>query len=278
MIDQKALAAPFPPECVSFRVGSTTKDKSKGMALAYVSAREVMDRLDEVCGPGGWQCRYLPDGPRMACEIGIRIGDEWVWKSDGAGATDVEGEKGIYSDAFKRAAVMWGIARYLYRLGNAWVGLEQRGNTHVIPDAEMKRLRNNLPRPQGRQQSRPVEQAPCRPADPPQPQQTPDMHQRHMEIHLGHIADAESIADLKAWQDEHAARASSLPEEFFAPIQTALVCRGFEVARTDKEFLAWRDSSRRGLEKLPRGLKDKVSAAYQTALERFKAAVQEAAA
>ena len=104
------------------------------------------------------------------------------------------------------------------------------------------------------------------------------MHRTARDIHLGHIADAQSIADLKAWQDEHAARASSLPEEYFNPVHAALVCRGFELARTDKEFLAWRDSSRRGLEKLPRDLKDKVSTAYQTALERFKTAVQEAAA
>jgi hypothetical protein len=276
MIDQEALAAPFPPECVSFRVGSTTKDKSKGMALAYVSARDVMDRLDEVCGPGGWQCRYLPDGARMACEIGIRVGDEWIWKSDGAGATDVEGEKGIYSDSFKRAAVMWGIARYLYRLGNRWVALEQRGGTHIIPDAEMQKLRATLPRPVKRATLE-VHGPAAAAINASAVQQTPGMHATARDIHLGHIADAETIADLKAWQDEHAARASSLPEEFFAPVHAALVCRGFELARTDKEFLAWRDSSRKGLERLPRGLKNKTLEAYEAALLRFKEAVGAAA-
>jgi hypothetical protein len=58
MVDFKALAAPFPPEEVSWRLGSTSKEKMRGMALAYLDARNVMDRLDDVCGPEGWQCKY----------------------------------------------------------------------------------------------------------------------------------------------------------------------------------------------------------------------------
>ncbi len=88
--------------------------------LAYVDARYVMDRLDEVCGPENWQCRYdWSDGKRLVCTIGIREiagAMEWIWKANGAGETDIEGEKGAFSDAFKRAAVLFGIARDLYRL------------------------------------------------------------------------------------------------------------------------------------------------------------------
>ena len=50
--------------------------------------------------------------------------DEWVWKSNGAGQSDIEAEKGQFSDAFKRAAVLWGIGRYLYALPSPWVDLE----------------------------------------------------------------------------------------------------------------------------------------------------------
>jgi hypothetical protein len=46
--DIRALFAPFPPGRVSWRVGSTTQDKKRGMALAYIDARDVMDRLDAV--------------------------------------------------------------------------------------------------------------------------------------------------------------------------------------------------------------------------------------
>jgi len=95
------------------------------MALAYLDARDVMDRLDEVCGPENWQSLFdeTPRG-RVICRLGIRIGDDWVYKSDGAGDTDVEGEKGGISDALKRAAVSWGIGRYLYRLDSPWVACD----------------------------------------------------------------------------------------------------------------------------------------------------------
>ena len=33
------LAAPFPPERISWRVGPTNKEKTKGIALAYIDAR-----------------------------------------------------------------------------------------------------------------------------------------------------------------------------------------------------------------------------------------------
>ena len=115
------LLKPFPVNRIHWRCGATTKDKSKGIALAYIDARDVMHRLDEVLGVAGWQCRYPFEG---CCEIGIEVGGQWLWKSNGAGQSDIEGEKGQYSDAFKRAGVMWGIGRYLYALPNVWVELD----------------------------------------------------------------------------------------------------------------------------------------------------------
>jgi hypothetical protein len=83
-----------------------------------------MNRLDDVCGAAGWQCEYPHAGGKTICSIGIKIDGEWVWKADGAGDTDVEAEKGAISDAFKRAAVKWGIGRYLYDLDAPWVPCE----------------------------------------------------------------------------------------------------------------------------------------------------------
>jgi len=136
-----ALRAPFPPDRVSWRLGSTNADKTKGMALAYIDARDVMDRLDSVIGPGAWQCSYPHANGKTICSIGIKVGDEWVWKADGAGDTDVEAEKGAISDAFKRAAVKWGIGRYLYELPSPWVSTETRGRTAIIKDSEYAKLR-----------------------------------------------------------------------------------------------------------------------------------------
>ena len=137
-----ALCAPFAAEEIDWRVGSTTGDKSKGMALAYIDARAVMDRLDGVCGPENWACNYSAGaGASIVCNLGIRMPTgEWVWKADGAGATDVEGEKGMLSDALKRAAVRWGVGRYLYEMKSPWVALEPMGRSFKIKDDERKKL------------------------------------------------------------------------------------------------------------------------------------------
>lgn len=134
-----ALAAPFPPDAISWRCGSMTKDKTKARALAYLDARDVMRRLDAVVGPGNWQTRYPHVGAITVCDIGIRIETgEWVWKANGAGHTDIEAEKGALSDAFKRAAVLWGIGQYLYDLDSPWVRINE---WKQIADDELPRLR-----------------------------------------------------------------------------------------------------------------------------------------
>lgn len=140
------LFKPFPSEKISWRVGSTTQDKSKGMALAYIDARDVMERLDEVCGIGGWQAIYSHvTANGITCRIGIKIDDEWIWKENGAGETQVEAEKGACSDAFKRAAVLWGIGRYLYDMKNVWVEIEPMGKSYRIKKEEVERLKGIKP-------------------------------------------------------------------------------------------------------------------------------------
>ncbi len=144
-IDLAKLREPFPPDRISWRVGSTTADKSRGMALAYIDARDVQDRLDAVCGPSGWQCRYPhANDKKTVCEVGVKIGDEWIWKADGAGDTDFEAEKGALSDAFKRAAVRWGIGRYLYDVDAPWVAIEPAGKSFKIKESEQPKLRSIL--------------------------------------------------------------------------------------------------------------------------------------
>lgn len=84
--------------------------------LTYVDARYVQGVLDSEVGPGNWQSEFIVGaGGKVACRIGIFVAERgWVFKGDGAGETDIEGEKGSFSDAFKRAGVAWGIARDLY--------------------------------------------------------------------------------------------------------------------------------------------------------------------
>lgn len=123
--DLHKLAAVFPKEDVHWRAQTVTRDGKKALALAYIDARDVMERLDTVCGVNGWQSKHYDAGAgRLGCHIGVLVESEWIWKSDGAGATDVEADKGAFSDALKRAAVSWGVGRYLYGLGNTYVPCE----------------------------------------------------------------------------------------------------------------------------------------------------------
>lgn len=138
------LHKPFPPSEIEWRVGSTNGDKTQGLALAYLTARHVMERLDEVCGAENWQDRYEFHGARTVCYLSIRIGDEWITKADGAGDSDVEAEKGAISDALKRAAVKWGIGRYLYDLGNTWVEIEAAGRSFRIKRDQYAKLESAL--------------------------------------------------------------------------------------------------------------------------------------
>lgn len=137
------LSAPFAADAIHWRAQNVTEARGgSALALAYIDARDVQDRLDEVCGPANWRDEYAetPKG-RLICTLALRVDGEWVSKSDGAGDTDVEGEKGAISDSLKRAAVKWGIGRHLYSLGNVWAPCEL-----VMKDG--KPLLNNKNKPQ----------------------------------------------------------------------------------------------------------------------------------
>ena len=177
-MDLTELRKPFPRHKVSWRAQqvSLKGEQAKALALAYIDARDVADRLDEVVGPENWQCRYefSPDGKKTLCEIGIRCGTEWIWKADGAGDSDIEAEKGALSDAFKRAAVKWGVARYLYDLKSPWVPCEVFNNKwkrftedpwNYVRD-EGSPSGKPAPRPQA---PAPRENAPSAPRSAPQP-------------------------------------------------------------------------------------------------------------
>jgi hypothetical protein len=96
------------------------------LALHYLDSRLVMDRLDDVVGVAGWQDQYtLLPGGEVECRLSVRIGGEWVTKVDVGGQSEQPDEgdrmKAAYSDALKRAAVKFGIGRYLYRLPQQWM-------------------------------------------------------------------------------------------------------------------------------------------------------------
>lgn len=59
------------------------------------------------------------------CILRVRIdGESWITKEGIADNTDIEGVKGGESQALRRAAVKYGIGRYLYELNNVWVQVQ----------------------------------------------------------------------------------------------------------------------------------------------------------
>jgi hypothetical protein len=84
--------------------------------VAYIDSRQVQDLLDEVVGAESWQSDYKEVKGNMFAGIGIKQGNEWIWKWDCGTESKTDAEKGEASDSFKRSAVKWGIGRFLYSL------------------------------------------------------------------------------------------------------------------------------------------------------------------
>jgi hypothetical protein len=129
-IDYKALQAQFPAGEIEWRLQQAGEKNGRiwGICVPYVTNRAIQSRLDEVVGPEGWKNEFRPGpGGGVMCGISVRVGDEWVTKWDGAENTDIEGVKGGLSGAMKRAAVQWGIGRYLYGLDESFATVHDQG-------------------------------------------------------------------------------------------------------------------------------------------------------
>ncbi|MCM1194216.1 MAG: Rad52/Rad22 family DNA repair protein, partial [Acetatifactor muris] len=139
----KQLRAPFTSREIEWKIQVTTQDKSRGMAVAYMDARAVQKRLDEVVGPFNWKNVYsLWHDNSQICGISIfnEERNEWVTKFDGAENSDIEPIKGGLSDSFKRSATVWGIGRYLYDMEGVWVEIEPKGRSFAIKQSEYGKL------------------------------------------------------------------------------------------------------------------------------------------
>lgn len=124
-----ALQQPLPAREIEWRVLRAGKSKSGKIwciPSAYVTNRGVMRMLDTHFGPANWRNEYkLLENGGMLCGISVRLKNgEWITKWDGAGPLEAPDPdmnvKGQLSNAMKRAAVQWGIGRYLYDIGNTF--------------------------------------------------------------------------------------------------------------------------------------------------------------
>jgi hypothetical protein len=106
----KALAAPMPTRSFPGR---------GGRAYEYLTATQVARRLDEVVGPGNWSDAYVVlglDPPIVACALtlfGVSKSDVGQARASDDEDAEEEPMKAAYTDALKRAALKWGIGRWL---------------------------------------------------------------------------------------------------------------------------------------------------------------------
>ena len=129
-INFRALAEVFGADEIEWRLQQAGEKNGRIWAICvpYVTNRAIQSRLDEVAGPAHWKNEFKPGpGGGVLCGLSVRVGDEWVTKWDGAENTDIEGVKGGLSGAMKRAAVQWGIGRYLYALDESFATVHEGG-------------------------------------------------------------------------------------------------------------------------------------------------------
>lgn len=196
-----ALAAPFKRNEV--------KTLKKGKTISYVTARTVMNRLDEVVGPENWWDDYIPGAESVICRLTLVLPDgREVTKVDAGGYAGMsdqgDDDKSGFSDAFKRAAVKFGVSRYLYEDGvpNFAQGSQPAQEPRSQPE------RNGSARPTASAaQDRPV--APQTPAPAPA-----------LSEWLGYIADRSSEAQarwVKAMEAEHVEPTNRTHPDFQMP-------------------------------------------------------------
>mgnify|MGYP002623265915 FL=1 len=130
------LAAPFHPDCVHWKPQQVSGNRA--LAVAYVDARDVCQRLDDVVGPANWRTEFdTIGGGEVRVTLCLKIDGEWVPRQDvgtvGEGQGDASSTKAAVSDGIKRAAVQWGIGRYLYRLPNEWCDFDQKTRRITSP-------------------------------------------------------------------------------------------------------------------------------------------------
>lgn len=132
---ESALKKPFRSDEIEWRISAKNKDNTKGLVVPYITNRAIQNRLDEVVGFDNWKNEFfaLSDKSKV-CGISIRFGTEWLTKYDGADDTNIEATKGGLSNAMKRAAVQWGIGRYLYNLPPIWAKIKPQGKSFVIDE------------------------------------------------------------------------------------------------------------------------------------------------
>lgn len=231
------LADPFPASVVGWK--PQTAKENRALAVAYIDARDVMDRLDAVMGIDGWQDQYdeQADGT-VRCILSLRLAGEWISKQDVGGESEQKDpgdkHKAAYSDALKRAAVKWGIGRYLYSLPATWADYDPQRRDFVRPPSLPAWA---LPGGSGRPGVQSPTQPAPRPAARPAAKASPDSSDFHRQLQeydgklaAGGLCDEGDLvksvaaagkrngypADMTTWSEAQIGQAREVTKDFVA--------------------------------------------------------------
>lgn len=149
-----ALAEPFDPELVEWRVTNTAPSKHgyRGQVVAYADQRAYTDRLNALFTPLGWTRDYgvqtvqnferpapgqakttiITAKVMVTCKVaifglGVHSGTGEEWATDENALTRAEAQ------AFKRACSCFGLGRYFYDLPRTWVDLDENRRPLEVP-------------------------------------------------------------------------------------------------------------------------------------------------
>ncbi|MED3183786.1 Rad52/Rad22 family DNA repair protein [Bacillus thuringiensis] len=131
MTNMESLQAEFPFEQLGWKITHTFESNGRFFAYVapFVDARAIQDRFDEVFGIDKWQVSYEKWGEKATkCTISVFLNERWISKEDGSEESDYSSVKGGFSNSLKRAAVLWGVGRYLYNVKPSKVELSTRSN------------------------------------------------------------------------------------------------------------------------------------------------------
>jgi len=135
---QDKLSAPF-TQIVNGKEVPAHKWKlltNKGDVVPYITAAQVKQRLNEVFGVEGWQSMLSETTKNfLICDLQVKINNEWVSKADVGTESDYAAEKGMASDAIKRAAKSLGIGAYLDNLPH--LKFTMKGNSVVTDKGQL---------------------------------------------------------------------------------------------------------------------------------------------
>ena len=107
------------PDDIEVRIQSVNKGGAR--LLLYKNARVDMSILDETFGPMNWKREHNLDNRNCTVSVWDPEKNQWISKEDTGTESNMEAQKGLASDSFKRACFNWGIGRELYTAPDMFV-------------------------------------------------------------------------------------------------------------------------------------------------------------